>query len=177
MIDIEHMDKEAVYDVMLDLLYSINVGWFKLETHLKEVYSALNRNSELNQLMVQINSDFGRYQAKRLRETLSIQTTDIDSLIGILQHSHWFLFENIEVEKLTDKCFRMRTINCTTQSAAKKRGNTHYDCTTGANQACRKGFFSEINRSAEVKRIFAPPESGPIITEGNISCEWEISID
>ncbi|MBN1375154.1 MAG: hypothetical protein JXA01_03255, partial [Dehalococcoidia bacterium] len=173
----EDMDKQAVYDVMLDMVYSVNVGWFKLETLLKEIYSSLNRTSELNQLLLQVNADFGRYEAKRLRKTLNIQDMDIDSLIMMLKYSHWFVLENIEVEKLTDKCFRMRTIDCTVQKALKRRGSQYYDCTTGSNQLCREAFFTEINQSVEIKRIFAPPESGPSTKNGNaISCEWEISI-
>ena len=176
MIDIEHMDKKAVHDVMLDLLYSINVGWFKLESHLTEIYSSLNRNPELNKLLIQVYEDFSRYEAKRLLRTLDIKGTDIDSIIEVLKHSHWFAFENMQVEKLTAKCIRMRTIDCSTQRAMKKRGGTPYDCTLGGNLACREGFFAEINDSAEVKRIFAPPESVPSSLDNNVSCEWEISI-
>ena len=177
MIDIEHMDKKAVHDVMLDLLYSINVGWFKFETHLREIYSSLDRNPELIKLLIQINEDFSRYEAKRLRKTLHIEGKDIDSIIEILKHSHWFVFENMQVEKLTDKRFRMRTIDCSVQKAVKKRGDEPYDCTLGGNLACRKGFFAEINDSATVKMIFAPPEPSPASADSHVSCEWEISID
>lgn len=177
MLDINDMDKQAVYDVMLDMLYSVNVGWFKLETLLREIYSSLNRTSELNRLLLQVNTDFGRYEAKKLRKTLDIQDTDIDSLIKMLRYSHWFVLEDMEVEKLTDKSFRMRTIDCTVQKALKRRGSEYYDCTTGSNELCRKAFFEEINKTADVKRIFAPPEPGPAAHGKVISCEWEITID
>ena len=177
MIDIEHMDKKAVHDVMLDLLYSINVGWYKLNTHLKEIYLSLNIDSESNKDLIQVSEDLGHYEAKKLRKTLDIKGTDIDSMMKVLKHSHWFAFEDMQVEKLTDKCIRMRTIDCSTQRAMKEMGGASYDCTGPRNRAVRRGFFTEINSSAKVKRIFAPPEPVPATAGGNISCEWEISID
>jgi hypothetical protein len=177
MIDIKHMDKKAVYDNMLDLLYSVNVGHFKLGSHLKEVYSSLDKTSEFNKLVTKVNGDAGRYEAKRLRKTLGIKGTDIDSMIAVLEHSHWFVFENIQVTKLTDKRFIMRTIDCSTQKASKRRGDGYTDCTIGASLSCRKAFFSEINKSAQVKKVFAPPEPRPSTIDGDVSCEWEISIE
>jgi len=177
MIDIENMDKKTVHDVMLDLLYSVNVGWFKLENRVREAYLSLNKDRELKQFLTQLLVDLGRYEAKRLISTLDLKEADIDSLIKLLKYSHWFAFENTEVEKLTDKCFRMRTIDCTTQKGAKKRGDQYYDCTTGSNQLCRQAYLAELNGSAQVKKIFAPPDPVPAGTDSKICCEWEITID
>lgn len=174
MIEIEKMDKKALYEVMLDLLYSINVGWFKLESNLKEIYRYLNKETELNQILNQVNADLGRYEAKRLTRTLKLGT-DIDSLIRALLHSHWAAFENIEVHKLSDKSFRMRTLDCTTQKATQRKGLKYYDCALPS-QELRQVFFSELNRAAKVKRVFTPSELGTFIN-GNVSCEWEITID
>lgn len=177
MINTEQMDKKAVYDVMLDLLYTVNASWFKLETQLKGIYASLGKSSELNQILFQLYEDFGRYEAKRLKKTMNIKAGDIDSLIKMLKHSHWCAFENVQTEKLAEKTFRMRTVDCTTQQAAKKRGEKCYDCTTDANRLLRHAFFAGINSSARVRRIFAPPEESPLAAEKNVSCEWEISID
>lgn len=177
MINTEQLDKKTVHDVMLDLLYTINASWFKLETSLKSVYTSSGRTSELEKILFQIYEDFGRYEAKRLRKTLDIKEGDIDSLIKMLKHSHWCAFENMQTERLTDKSFLMRTVDCTTQQAAKKRGEKCYDCTTDANRLLRQAFFAEINKSAKVKRNFAPPEAAPPEANQNVSCEWEISID
>lgn len=177
MLDIEHMDKKAVYENMLALLYTVNAGQYRLGSHLGEIYSSLNKTDEFNELITKLNEDSGRYEAKKLRETLDIKGTDIDSIIAILKHSHWFAFENIQVTRLTDKRFIMKTFDCTSQEASKRRGIEIKDCTSGANLSCRRGFFTEINSSARVKRVFAPPEQDPSGPDSNVSCAWEISID
>lgn len=174
MIDIETMDKKALYDVMLDLMYSMNVGWLKMESNLKGIYRSLNKETELNQILNQANADLGRYEAKRLAQTLMLGA-DIDSLIRALLHSHWAAFENIEVQKLSDKSFRMRTLDCTAQKATQRKGLKYYDCSLPSLEL-RQVFFSELNGTAKVKSVFAPGESGTFIN-GNVSCEWEITID
>ena len=174
MIDIESLDKKALHDVMLDLLYSINVGWFKLESNLKEIYTQLNQEAELKQILNQVNAEIGRYEAKRLTRTLKLGA-DIDSLIRALRHSHWAAFENIEAEKLSDRSFVMRTFDCTVQEATQRKGLKYYDCALPSEEL-RQVFFSQLNGSAKVKRIFSPGESG-IFINGNVSCAWEITID
>ncbi len=177
MLDIEHMDKKAVYENMLALLYAVNAGQLRLGSQLGEIYSSLHKTGEFIELITKLNEDSGRYEAKKLRETLDIKGTDIDSLIAVLKHSHWFVFEDIRVTKLNDKRFIMKTFDCTSQKASKRRGIEIKDCTSGANLSCRRGFFKEINGSAQVKRVFAPPEQDPAGPDSNISCAWEISID
>ena len=172
MTEIERLPKETVYAVMKDLLYTLNYSWFRLRDLATVKYPEAPESEEYLRLM----DDFGSYEAKRLRKTLNVSDGGIDSLIQLLKHSHWAVFENIEVKKLTEKSFRMRTVECSAQRAAKRRGMSYYDCKLGS-LSFRSGFFEAANQSAKTKRIFAPPEIRPGGTPENVSCEWLISIE
>ena len=172
MLEIERFSKEMLHEVMRELLYSLNYAWFEIEEWLRQKYPAAMMSDEFQRLYER----FGAYEARRLSRFVDSATTGIDALMELLKLSHWPAFENIEVEKLSASCFRMRTIDCTTQKAAKKRGLPHYACgTTGL--LTRIGFFKEFNPKARVERIFTPPDRRPEGTPENVSCEWLVSID
>lgn len=170
MLEIEGLSKETVYNVMTELLYSFNYTWFKTEEWVKSRYP------EGFEEFASLCEDFGSYQARRLSQVLDISGGGIDPLIQLLKHSHWAVFENIEVEKLTEKSFKMRTTECSSQRAAKRWGMEYYDCGPTAT-IMRSAFFKEANPNAKVEQVFAPPEIGPEGTPENISCEWLISIE
>ena len=108
-------------------------------------------------------------------KALGFQTREIGDLARFVRHSHWAVFENIEIRELTPRSFKMRTIGCSAQRAAQRWGMEYYDCAT-AGTRIRRGFFKGINHQAEVRRILTPPEAGPKGTGAGISCEWLISL-
>lgn len=172
MLEIERLSKEMVHDVMRELLYSLNYAWFEIEEWLKQRYPTAMASDEFQRLYER----FGAYEARRLSKFIDRSAGEVDALIELLKLSHWPAFEDIEIEKLSETRFKMRTIDCTTQKAAQKRGMSHYACgSTG--HLTRSGFFAEFNPKAKVKRIFTPPDCRPEGTPEKASCEWLVSID
>jgi hypothetical protein len=172
MLEIDRMSKDAVYHVMRELLYSFNYAWFLFEERVKSNHPEEFKSEEFHRLYEQ----FGSYEAKRLSRALDISAGEIDELMHLLKHSHWAVFENIEATKLTGKSFRMRTIECSAQKAAKKWMMEYYECgPTGL--LLRSGFFRRVNENVRIQRVFSPPEIRPKGTPENVSCEWLISIE
>ena len=172
MLEIEDLSKETVYNVMRELLYSLNYAWFMFEDMLKNKIPEAFESEEYRRLQ----EEFGSYEAQRLARVLDISAGGVDDLIRFLKHSHWAVFEEIQIEKLTEKSFKMRTLECSTQKAAKKWGIEYYNCgLTGG--LIRRGFYKRVNETAKVQRVFTPPDTGPGGTPQNVSCEWLISIE
>ena len=172
MLEFKKLSKESVYLVMRELLYTFNWLHVQLELLLSAKYSQERRNKELQT----IHETVGSYEAKRLSKVLNISGEGLDMLMELIRYSHWAVFENIEVAKLTERSFRMRTIDCSTQKYWGRQNLGHYDCGTPSLLA-RSGFFKAVNPKAKVRRIFARPENRPDGTPENVSCEWEISIE
>jgi len=172
MTDIRGLKKDTLYDVMLQQMYSLNYMWLRFEFFIAAKAPQDYRTDEYYQLY----EDYGSYQAGRLARTLGLPREDAKDLARYLRHSHWAIFENIEVTELTATSFRMRTLDCTAQKAARKQGMEHYDCGTGGLRV-RTGFFRNLNSKAMVHRIFAPGEHRPEGTPPNASCEWLISLE
>jgi len=118
MMDIKGLEKDDVYNVMKELLYSLNRMWFKLEIWAKHNCPKEFESEEL----LGLYREFGSYQAKRLTRTLAISGDGVDAIMQLLKHSHWAVFENTEITKLDDKRIRMRTTDCSTQVALKRGG-------------------------------------------------------
>ncbi len=171
MFDIENWSKAKVHSVSLELLYSFNYMWFLMDAWMKEHCPDKAGSDEF----MKLNGDFGAYEAHRLEKTVEKEMTGLDRIIQFLRHSHWSAFENLELTKLSDKRLRTRTIGCTTQKAAKKWGRDYYDCSRGAT-VLRQGFFSRIDPTAEVVRVFTPPDQKLPGTSDDVSCEWIITI-
>lgn len=172
MLEIEGLSKDTLYNVMRELLYSFNYMWFQIEDWIKRRYPGDFESEEL----CRIHQELGSNEAKRLSTVLNIVGAGVDAMIELVKHSHWAVFENIEVEKLTEQSFRMRTTECSSQRAAKRWGMEYYDCTLWAS-LCRNGFFKEANQKVKIQRVFTPPETRPEGTPENVSCEWLISIE
>jgi hypothetical protein len=171
-LEIEGLSKDTVYNVMRELLYSFNYMWFLFEEVVKRTHPEELESEEF----LRLNEEFGSYEAKRLSRVIDISAGGIDALIQLLKHSHWAVFENIEIKRITKKSFQMRTIECSTQKAAKRWGMEYRACgPTGS--LIRIGFFKRVNEKVKVQRIFTPPEMRPEGTPKNVSCEWLISIE
>ena len=171
MLEIDGLSKKKVYDVMRELLYSASYAWHTTEHFVRAKHPELL----MGEGYFKVNEDFGSYEAKRLSKALGISENGIDGLIQVLKYSHWAVFEHIEVKKLTENSFRMRTIGCSSQQTAKKWGMEYYDCRLQGLRA-RSGFFKTLNNKATVERIFSPPEVRLENIPGNVSCEWLVSI-
>jgi len=170
--DIRTLDKDTLCGVMLQQMYSLNYMWLRLEFYIAEKAPRDYRTDEYYQLY----EDYGSQEAGRLTRTLGLPKQDMKDLSEYLRHSHWAIFENIEISELTPTSFRMRTLDCTAQKAARKWGMEHYDCGAGGLRV-RTGFFKELNSKARVQRVFAPGEHRPEGTPANASCEWLISLE
>jgi len=171
MTDVRGLKKDTLYDVMLQQMYSLNYMWLRLEFFIAAKAPQDYRTDEYYQLY----EDYGSYQAGRLARTLGLPREDAKDLASYLRHSHWSMFENIEVTELTATSFRMRTLDCTAQKAARKQGMEHYDCGAGGLRV-RTGFFRNLNSKVIVQRVFAPGEHRPEGMPPNVSCEWLISL-
>lgn len=172
MLNIRTLRKDALYTVMLQQLYSLNYMWMRFEGFIQVSAPEAYRSEEYYQL----HEDYGSYEARRLVKALGAPAEEIKDLAKFLQYSHWAVFENIEIAELRPDSFKMRTLDCTAQRAAKRWGMEYYDCGATA-MRIRSGFFKGLNPKAEVQRIFTPPEAGPSGTQASVSCEWLISLE
>jgi hypothetical protein len=172
MLNIRTLKKDTLYNIMLQQLYSLNYMWVRFEGFIQEEAPEAYGSEEYYQLL----EDYGSEEARRLVKALGFPREEIKDLTRFLQYSHWAIFENIEIAELTANSFRMRTLNCSAQSAAKKWGMEYYDCRTGGLRI-RSGFFKGINPKAKVQRIFTPAEAGPEVTRSIVSCEWLVSLE
>ena len=171
MLNIRTIKKDTLYTVMLQQLYSLNYMWLRFEGFMQEKIPEVYGSEEYYQLF----EDYGSEEARRLVKALGFPREEVKDLTRFLKYSHWAIFENIEIAELTANSFRMRTLDCSAQSAAKKWGMEYYDCGTGGLRI-RSGFFKGINPKAKVQRIFTPPETGPEGTRAIGSCEWLVSL-
>jgi len=171
MLNIRTIKKDTLHNVMLQQLYSLNYTWVRFEGFIQEKAPEVYGSEEYYQLF----EDYGSEEARRLVKALGFPREEIKDLIRFLKYSHWAIFENIEIAELTANSFRMRTLDCSAQSAAKRWGMEYYDCRT-AGLRIRSGFFKGINPKANVQRIFTPPEAGPESTHAIVSCEWLVSL-
>ena len=172
MLNIRALKKDTLYAVMLQQMYSLNYVWLRYEGFIQQEAPEIYGSEEYYQLF----EDYGSEEARRLVKALGFPREEIKDLIRFLKYSHWAIFENIEIAELTANSFRMRTLDCSAQSAAKKWGMEYYDCRTGGLRI-RSGFFKGINPEAKVQRIFTPSEARPEDTRAIVSCEWLVSLE
>jgi len=172
MLNIRTLKKDTLYNIMLQQLYSLNYMWVRFEGFIQEQAPEAYGSEEYYQLL----EDYGAEEARRLVKTLGFPREEIKDLTRFLQYSHWAIFENIEITELTADSFRMHTLDCSAQSAAKRWGMEYYDCKI-AGLRIRSGFFKGINPKAKVQRIFTPPEARPEGTRAIFSCEWLVSLE
>jgi hypothetical protein len=171
MLEIDKWSKEEVYEVMRELLYSFNYMWFMMEEYVKN----LPQGDLESEAFLKFSEQFGSYQARRLARVSNPPEEEMDKIIYFLKRSHWSVFEDIHVERVSESEIRMRTFRCTSQKAARKWGKEYYECGPAALKL-REGFFSEINPKARVERIFTPPDAKPAGIPEKVSCEWRITI-
>ena len=172
MLNIRTMKKDTLHTVMLQQLYALNYVWLRFEGLIQQKAPKLYGGEEYYQLY----EDYGSEEARRLVKALGFPTEEIKDLVRFLQHSHWAIFENIEIAEVTASSFRMRTLDCSAQRAAKKWGLEYYDCGAGGLRI-RNGFYKGINPRAKVQRVFTPPEARPAGRPAGASCEWLISVE
>jgi hypothetical protein len=172
MLSIGAMRKDNLYNVMLQQMYSLNYVWMRIEGLVQHRAPEVYGSDEYYQLF----EDYGSEEARRLIKALHLPRKEIKDLAGFLKYSHWAIFENIEIAGLTAESFLMRTLDCSAQRAAKRRGLDYYDCGAGGLRI-RNGFFKGINPRARVERVFTPPEARPEGTSAVASCEWLISLE
>jgi hypothetical protein len=172
MLNIRTIKKDTLYNVMLQQLYSLNYMWFRFEDFIRVKAPEVYKSKEYYQLI----EDYGLEEARRLVKALGFPRGKIKDLTRFLKYSHWAIFENIEITELTTNSFRMRTLDCSAQSAAKRWGMEYYDCGIEGLRI-RSAFFKGINPKAKVQRIFTPPQTGPEGTYAIVSCEWLVSLE
>jgi hypothetical protein len=172
MLNIRAIKKDTLHAVMLQQLYALNYMWIRFEYFIRDKAPEVYGSEEYYQLF----EDYGSEEARRLVKALGFPREEIKDLTRFLKYSHWAIFENIEIAELTANSFRMRTLDCSAQSAAKKWGMEYYDCRTGGLRI-RRGFYRGINPKAKVQRIFSPPEARPEGRRAIVSCEWLVSLE
>jgi len=172
MLNTRTVKKDTLYNVMLQQMYSLNYVWMRIEGLIQQIAPELYGSEEYYQIF----EDYGSEEARRLVKVLGFPRKEIKDLARFLKYSHWAIFENIEIAGLTAGSFRMRTLDCSAQRAAKRWGLDYYDCGAGGLRI-RNGFFKGINPRARVQRTFTPPEAGPDGRPGVASCEWLVSLE
>ncbi|MEA1970655.1 MAG: DUF6125 family protein [Thermodesulfobacteriota bacterium] len=172
MFEIDKWSKDHVHEVMRELLYSFNYMWLMVEEWVKNTPPEKLKSDEF----FKFSEQFGSYQALRLARVSDPPEGEIEKLMYFLKRSHWSVFEDIEMTKVSDSELRMRTLECTSQKAARKWGMGYYECGQGGLKL-REGFFKEINPKARVVRVFTPPDTRLAGTPEEVSCEWRITID
>jgi hypothetical protein len=172
MLNIRAIKKDTLHAVMLQQLYALNYMWIRFEYFIRAKAPEVYGSEEYYQLF----EDYGSEEARRLVKSLGFPREEIKDLARFLKYSHWAIFENIEIAELTANSFRMRTLDCSAQSAARRWGLEYYDCRTGGLRI-RNGFFKGINPKTKVQRIFSPPEARPEGRRAIVSCEWLVSLE
>ena len=172
MLNIPAIRKDTLHAVMLQQMYSLNYVWMRIEGLIQQKAPAVYGSEDYHQLF----EEYGSEEARRLVKALGFPREKIKDLAKYLQYSHWAIFENIEIAELTANSFRMRTLDCSAQRAAKRWGLEYYDCEAGGLRI-RNGFFKGIDPRARVQRIFTPPEARPEGRPVAASCEWLISLE
>ncbi|MGB9714514.1 MAG: DUF6125 family protein [Candidatus Bathyarchaeales archaeon] len=170
----EKLSKRELFEVMKNMVHVYSSAWFKSQwIAMKKV----DMDAFPAEDFIELFKDFGFREAKILVERSIVSGKDADSIIKALSLSHWALFENITLEKLSENAVRMRTINCSRQKYAVKKFGTEYPCkNVGFSQESRLGFVRAINPLATVECVFCPPDPKPANAPKNVSCEWIISI-
>jgi len=171
MLDIRRIKKDTLYAVMLQQMYSLNYMWLRFEAILQEKLPQYYGSEEYYRLV----GEYGSEEARRLVKALNMPREQINDLAEYLKYSHWTIFEIIEIAERTPTSFRMRTLDCSAQRAAKRYGREYYDC-GNAGLRIRTGFFTGLNPKANVQKIFSPPEARPEGRHETVSCEWLISL-
>jgi hypothetical protein len=161
------MRRDTLHTVMLQQLYALNYMWLRFEGFIQQKAPEAYMSDEYYQLY----EDYGSEEARRLVKAFGFPREEIKDLARFLKYSHWAVFESIEIAELTANSFRMRTLDCSAQRAAKKWGLEYYDCGAGGLRI-RNGFYKGINPRARVQRIFTPPEARPEGRRAIVSCEW-----
>jgi len=170
----DELSRDKLFAVMKNLVNTYSWGWLNSQLVATEKYGL---DALLDEDFTEFFRDFGSKQSRKLVELSIVSGTDIDSIIKGLQLSHWALFENIELTKLSDNIVRMRTIDCSRQRYIRTTWGTEYPCKNlKFSSESRIGFVKEINPRAEVKCSFCPPDPRPKDIPVNVSCEWIISI-
>ena len=172
MLSVRAIKKDTLYSVMLQQMYSLNYVWMRMEDLIQQRAPEVYGSDEYYQLF----EDYGSEEARRLIKALDPPRKEIRDLARFLKYSHWAIFEKIEIAGLSANSFRMRTLDCSAQRAARKRGLDYYNCGTGGLRI-RNGFFKGINPRARVQRVFTPPEVVPEGRPAIASCEWLISLE
>jgi hypothetical protein len=172
MLNIRAIKKDTLHAVMLQQLYALNYMWIRFEYFIRAKAPEVYGSEEYYQLF----EDYGSEEARRLVKSLGFPREEIKDLARFLKYSHWAIFENIKIAELNTNSFRMHTLDCSAQSAAKKWGMEYYDCGTGGLRI-RNGFFKGINPKTKVQRIFSPPEARPKGRRAIVSCEWLVSLE
>jgi len=167
MLNIRTMRRDTLHTVMLQQLYALNYMWLRFEGFIQQKAPEAYMSDEYYQLY----EDYGSEEARRLVKAFGFPREEIKDLARFLKYSHWAVFESIEIAELTANSFRMRTLDCSAQRAAKKWGLEYYDCGAGGLRI-RNGFYKGINPRARVQRIFTPPEARPEGRRAIVSCEW-----
>jgi hypothetical protein len=168
------LSKRELFEVLRNMVQVYSSAWFKSEWIAVKRFGIDGfQGSEFAELF----KEFGAREAKILVELSIVSGKDADSIIKALNLSHWALFENITLEKLSRNTVRMRTINCSRQNYAMKRLGMEYPCKNiGFPYESRLGFVKAVNPSAEVQCVFCPPDIRPKETPEDVSCEWIIRI-
>jgi len=172
MLDVRAIKKDTLHNVMVQQLYSLNYVWMRIEGLIQQKAPEVYGSEDYYQIF----EDYGSEEARRLLKVLGFPRKEIKDLARFLKYSHWAIFESIEITELTTNSFRMRTLDCSAQRAAKRWGMEYYDCGAGGLRI-RSGFFKGINPKSKAQRIFTPPETGPEGTRAIVSCEWLISLE
>ena len=171
MLNTQAIKKNTLHAVMLQQMYSLNYVWLMYEGYIQQKAPELYGSEQYYQIF----EDYGLDEARRLVKALGFPREKISDLSKYLKYSHWAIFENIEIVEMTASSFRMCTLDCSAQRAAKKWGMQYYDCRSGGLRI-RTGFFKGINTRAKVQRIFTPPEAKPEDIRAIVSCEWLVSL-
>ncbi len=172
MLDISALQKDTLHNVMLQQMYSLNHMWLMLELYIAEKAPQDYGTDEYYRLY----EDYGSHEARRLVRSLGLPVGTIEDLADYLRHSHWAIFETIEITELSATSLRMRTRDCTAQKAARKWGLDHYDCGIGGLRI-RTGFFGALNAGSTVQRVYAPGGQRPESVPPEVSCEWLVSLE
>jgi hypothetical protein len=168
---IEELPKEKMFAVMRGIVGTMSYLAFAYEELAEE---KVGQGMFFEQSYIDMAKEFGGREARVLKRASVITTEGLDAIVEALIYSHWALYENLEITKLTEKVIRLRTLNCTTQRYVLT-GREGFPCKNfGLNS--RLGFVQGINPNAELRCVFCPPEPRPKDTPQEVSCQWEISL-
>ena len=164
---LEEMDKETLIDLLfmqMRNLWAVDGLYFLGIEDKFGTESATEIDGKVWEVM-------GKIEARRLKETLGIESHGISAFIEALRASSWSLDLEEKEIILENSRALFRNTNCRVQKTRINKGLDEFPCKT-VRWGYLKSFAKEFNQKIEVECNICPPDKHP----EDLWCQWEFKL-